>query len=32
MDYPKLQLVLTIALVALVTAQVLVWLDSAGLF
>jgi hypothetical protein len=31
-DYPKMQLFLTIALVALVTAQVLVWLDSAGLF
>lgn len=32
MDYPKLQLALTIALVALVTAQVLVWLDRSGLF
>ena len=32
MDYPKLQLALTIALVAFVTAQVLAWLDSTGLF
>jgi hypothetical protein len=31
-DYPKLQLALTITLIALVTAQVLVWLDNTGLF